>query len=78
MSCSVHDAVTLEAHGIPTVTLCTEQFMDSAAAHAAAYGLPAARVVAVQHPLAAIGPQDVVARADAVIEQIIERLVEAR
>jgi hypothetical protein len=78
VSCSVHDAVALEARGIPTVTLCTEQFMDSAAAHAAAYGLPQARVVAVLHPLAAVTPQEVVARADAVIAQIIERLMETR
>jgi hypothetical protein len=78
VSCSLHDAVELEGRGIPTVVLCTAAFMDAAAAHALAYGLPAARVVAVQHPLAALAPQVVVARADAVIEPIIERLVGGR
>jgi len=54
VSCSVHDVVELEGRGIPAIVLCTEVFMDSAAEHAVAYGLPAARVVAVQHPLAAL------------------------
>ena len=78
MSCSVHDAVELEGRGIPTIVLCTEVFMDSAAEHAVAYGLPAARVMAVQHPLAAIAPQAVAARADAVIDRIIAQLVDTR
>jgi hypothetical protein len=72
----MHDAVELECRGIPTIVLCTEVFMDSVAAHAVAYGIPEARVVAVQHPLAAIAPQDVAARADAVIERIIAQLVD--
>ena len=46
--------------------------MDSAAAHARAYGRPDARVVAVQHPLAALAPEAVMQRADAVVERIID------
>ncbi len=49
--------------------------MDSAREHAAVYGCPEARVVAIRHPLAAISPQEVVARADAVIKSIVEQLV---
>ncbi len=50
--------------------------MDSAAAHARAYGRPDARVVAVQHPLAALlVPEAVIQRADAVVERIIEQLL---
>jgi len=75
VSCSLHDAVELEARGVPTVTLCTDAFMDSAAAHARAYGQAEARVVAVQHPLAALAPEAVVQRADAVVERIIEQLL---
>jgi hypothetical protein len=69
--------VELEARGVPTVTLCTEVFMDSAAAHARAYGRPDARVVAVQHPLAALVPEAVLQRADAVVERIIAQLMTA-
>ena len=49
--------------------------MDSAAAHARAYGCPDARVVAVQHPLAALAPEAVLQRADAVVERIIAQLL---
>lgn len=77
MSCSLHDAGELETRGVPTVTLCTDAFLDSAAAHAQAYGRPEARVVAVQHPLAALTPQDVVQRADAVVTRIVEQLLGA-
>jgi hypothetical protein len=45
--------------------------------HAQAYGQPEARVVGVRHPLAAITPEEIVQRADAVVEQIIERLMAA-
>jgi hypothetical protein len=45
--------------------------------HAQAYGQPEARVVGVRHPLAAIAPEEIVQRADAVVEQIIERLMAA-
>ena len=51
--------------------------MDSAAAHARAYGRPDARVVAVQHPLAALAPEAVRQRADAVVERIVTQLVAA-
>ena len=49
--------------------------MDSAAAHARAYGRPDVRVVAVQHPLAALAPEAVLQRADAVVERIISQLL---
>jgi len=49
--------------------------MDSAAAHTRAYGRPDARVVAVQHPLAALAPEAVIQRADAVVECIIAQLL---
>ena len=49
--------------------------MDSAAAHARAYGRPDARVVAVQHPLAALAPAAVMQRADAVVERIMAQLL---
>ena len=38
---------------------------------------PDARVVAVQHPLAALAPETVLRRADAVVDQIIAQLMAA-
>ena len=77
MLCGLHDAVKLEVRGAPTVTLCTEAFMDSAAQAHASYGRPDARVVAVQHLLAALAPEAVLQRVDAVVERIIAQLVTA-
>ena len=42
-----------------------------------AYGRPDARVLAVQHPLAALAPEALMQRADAVVERIIAQLVTA-
>lgn len=67
--------MALEVRGVPTVVVCTEAFMDAAAAHAATYGCPQARVVAIEHPLAAISPQEVIARADAVIKSLVAQLL---
>ena len=38
-------------------------------------GVPLCPVVAVQHPLAALAPEAVIQRADAVVERIIEQLM---
>ena len=74
MSCSMHDVLAFEDRGIPTVLLCTEPFMDSAREHAHAYGNPAYQAVRVGHPLASIRPEEVEARADEVLECIVEVL----
>ena len=74
MSCSVHDAVELEARGIPTVAIHTEVFMNSAAAHAAAYGRPDYRSVAVRHPIAGLSPEEVHVSADLIVDNIIQEL----
>jgi len=74
----LHDAVELEDRGVPAVTLCTDAFLDSAVEHAAAYGRPDARIVSVQHPVAALSAHEVVMRADAVVERIVKQLVASR
>ena len=74
MSCSVHDAVELEDRGIPTVALHTEVFMNSAAAHAVAYGRPDYQSVAIRHPIAGLSPDEVNGRADEVIDRIVAQL----
>lgn len=57
-----------------TVVLCTEPFMNSAATHARAFGRPDYQAVAVQHPLAALGPEEVQQRADAVVDRVVAAL----
>ena len=76
MSCSMHDAVELEDRGVRTVVLNTHVFANSAKAHAVAYGRPDYDgSVLVQHPIAALGVEEVNARADAVVDAVIGALV---
>ena len=51
MSCSVHDAVRLEARGIPTAVVGTEPFLDEALEQSRLLGLANYPVVLVAHPV---------------------------
>ena len=75
MSCSLHDAVELEDRGIRTVVIHTSVFMNSARAHARAYGRPDFEgSVAVRHPLAAIPRDEVWQRAEEVLPAVVAAL----
>ena len=47
----MHDGITLEKRGIPTVVICTEPFVTSADAMATLGGVPDYPYVVVPHPL---------------------------
>lgn len=51
MSCSVHDAVRLEARGIPTAVVGTEPFLDEALEQSRFLGMPNYPLVLVAHPV---------------------------
>lgn len=74
MSCSLYDAVELEKRGIPTVAVHTEVFLNSASAHALAFGRPDYQSVGIRHPIAGITPAEVNERAEEVIEEIVNLL----
>jgi hypothetical protein len=67
----MHDMLALEEHGIPTVLLCTEPFMNSAYEHAAALGNADYQAAQIGHPLASLTPEQVRARADAAFAGLI-------
>lgn len=71
MSCSLHDVIDIESHGIPAVTVATEPFMNSAKAHALAYGRPDQQSAKVSHPLSGISREEVELRADEALSQIV-------
>jgi hypothetical protein len=70
----MHDVLTFEDRGIPTVLLCTGPFMNSAADHAVAFGNPDYRVVRIGHPLASLRAEQAQARADEAFEQVVAAL----
>lgn len=70
MSCSVHDGIELEDRGVPCVPVHTEVFMNSAAAHALAFGRPDFRSVAIRHPIAGLDADSVRARALDAVDRV--------
>jgi len=70
----VHDAMSLENRGIPTVVICTGPFLDSANIHARIYGRSGFQPVVITHPLGGIEAERVNEKAAAAAEQIIAAL----
>ena len=74
MSCSVHDAVRLEARGIPTAVVGTEPFLDEALEQSRLLGLANYPVVLVAHPVQLLTEPELGALADVAFPRI-ERLL---
>ena len=64
----------MESSGVPAVAVATHEFMTAARAQAAALGRPDFDAVYVPHPIQDQTPQEITARADAVIDEIVARL----
>ena len=63
--------------GKPTVTLCSDAFHNLAKTIANSRGMPLLRMVVVPHPIAGIPAEQVQAKAEKAIDEIIKRLTEA-
>lgn len=74
MSCSVHDAVRLERRGIPTAAIGTAPFVDEALEQARLLGMPAFRMVLIEHPVQLLSTDDLYRLADAALPAVLARL----
>ena len=63
--------------GIPTVAVATHEFMMPARAQAGALGRPDFDAVYVAHPIQDQTKEEIEARADAALEEIVARLTGA-
>jgi hypothetical protein len=70
--------VRLERLGIATAAVATEPFHDAALEQARLLGMPDYRMVYIPHPVQLLTLDELHARADAVFEQIVARLVRQR
>ena len=70
----MHDSTQIERSGIPAVAVATHEFMTAARAQAAALGRPDFDAVYVAHPIQDQTREEIEARADAAIEEIVARL----
>jgi len=66
--------VYLEKHGIPTATIVTTGFRNSARLEAQALGAPALPLVVIPHPVAHLAVKDVRELAEAAFESIAAAL----
>jgi hypothetical protein len=70
-SWSLHDAVALEEKGIPSVLLCTDEFAPLARAESIGKGMGGLPLAVIPHPLADNRPDEVRAKATAVVAEVM-------
>jgi hypothetical protein len=69
--------MALEAQGVPTVTVCTADFLSGGRMQAAALGMPAYPILCVPQSYITHTPQQVRDLADACLEEVLQRLLVA-
>ena len=72
----MHDSVWFEVNGKPSVFIASSEFVDAAIAQSEALGLPDVRRVFVPHPIQDATDDEMRAKADAIIDEIIAALVD--
>ena len=73
----MHDAMTLENRGIPTVVLCTQPFLNSAHIHARTFGHGAFQSVGIPHPLAGLTGPMVLEQAESIVDEVVALLTQS-
>jgi hypothetical protein len=72
----VHDTTWFEIQGKPAVFIASTEFMDAADVQAAALGLADVRRIFVPHPIQDATDDEMRAKADAIVESVIEALID--
>jgi hypothetical protein len=72
----VHDAILMEAAGVPAVAVCTEPFRTNVSGAAATLGLPQARVLFLPHPFGTLPPAAIAELARARHADVLAMLTE--
>ena len=68
------DGILLEKAGVPAVSIVTTPFVPTGRAMASDWGVPEYRFLDIPHPIANLTDAELDARADAVLERVIELL----
>lgn len=70
----MHDSVWFETNSRPAVVVASSGFVDAAEKQAEALGLPQVRRVFVPHPIQDATDDEMRAKADAIVDQVIDAL----
>ena len=73
----MHDIVDLEARGVPAVFVASAQFVDAAIAQSQALGFPTVARVFTPHPIQDRTDDEMVAYADAALDEIVAAITAA-
>ncbi len=72
----MHDTTWFEINGKPAVFIASTEFIDAADVQAAALGFPDVRRIFVPHPIQDATDDEMRAKADAIVDQIIDALID--
>ena len=72
----MHDTTWFEIQGIPAVFIASSEFVDAAEVQSRALGLPDVKRIFVPHPIQDATDDEMRAKADAIVDMIIEALVD--
>ena len=72
------DAILMEQEQVPAVPVITEPFRATGRAMAESWGAGDFPVVETPHPIAGLGQGDLDARADVLVERVLEALLDPR
>jgi hypothetical protein len=70
----LHDTVWFEIQGTPAVSIASSEFVTAATAQEDALGMPDAQRVFVQHPIQDATDEEMRAKADVIVEQVLHAL----
>ncbi len=65
----MHDGISLEKLGRPTVVVVTEVFLHEAHVQRAALGMEGLQPLVIKHPLSTLTDEEIGQRVDTVVEQ---------
>jgi hypothetical protein len=74
----VHDGIALERRGTPAAVICTDAFERMGRATAAVAGLSDYPFVLVPHPVGRLGSDELRARAEAALPEVVALLKPSR
>lgn len=67
----MHDGLHVEKAGIPSVTICTDSFIETSKAMAKMWGEPNYPVIYTAHPIASLTEKEIRSRAESIVDQIV-------
>ena len=66
--------IEVRRRGVPSAVICSQPFLQLGRTQARVLGIPDLPLIIIQHPLGGIAMDDVKARADAALPQLLEMM----